>query len=109
MTLHFLLGHIWRKQTVSQIYLLIDRVSGFIPVAPVQTERHKDFLAKELRVPTLIVYGELDKSLGPTSAANLGRAVAATKPFILKGARHPAYLDQPDKWHQLVINFVKIV
>ena len=78
-------------------------------MAPVQTERHKDFLAKKLKVPTLIVYGELDKSLGPTSSVNLGRAVAATKPFILKRARHPAYLDQPDKWHQLIINFVKIV
>ena len=37
----------------------------------------------------------------------LSRAVKATEPFVLKGAGHPAYLDQPDKWHQILLNFMK--
>lgn len=84
-----------------------EEVSGFIPVAPVDTKKYSDFLMDNLVVPTLVVYGEKDTGLGEKGATDLVRAIKATQPFILKGARHPAYLDQQDKWHQILLNFLK--
>ena len=31
---------------------------------------------------------------------------SATKPQVLPGAGHPAYLDQPKLWHKLLHNFL---
>jgi len=84
-----------------------DEVRGFIPVAPVDTNKYADFLIDGLLVPTLVVYGEKDRGLGEKGAAQLTKAIKATEPFVLKGAGHPAYLDQPDKWHQILLNFLK--
>lgn len=83
-------------------------IAAWIPVAPVNTAQGRSFFPS-LRVPTLIVYGELDTGLGVRSAADLALIPTATKPQELPGAKHPAYLDQPDLWHKLVVNFLKLL
>lgn len=40
------------------------------------------------------------------SRADLTLLPSATKPQELPGAGHPAYLDQPRLWHQLLHNFL---
>lgn len=85
-----------------------EKIAGWIPVAPVNTAQGRSFFPS-LRVPTLIVYGELDTGLGVRSAADLALIPTATKPQELPGAKHPAYLDQPDLWHKLVVNFLKLL
>ena len=57
----------------------------------------------------MIVYGELDHSLGLSSAKDLKLIPTSTLPQVLPGAKHPAYLDQPDLWHKLLINFIKLI
>ena len=40
------------------------------------------------------------------SRADLTLLPSATQPQELPGAGHPAYLDQPRLWHQLLHNFL---
>lgn len=82
-----------------------EKISAWVPVAPVSTDKGRGFFPK-LEVPTMIVYGELDTKLGVRSRDDLVLISTSTKPQILPGAKHPAYLDQPDLWHQLLFNFI---
>lgn len=84
-----------------------DLISGFIPVAPVGTGSYDADFYKSIHVPTMIVYGEADYGLGRESRRNLVGIPTSTQPQELAKARHPAYLDQPQKWHQLIFNFLK--
>ena len=96
-------------------------------MAPVSTQLARAELAG-VRVPTMIVYGERDTGLGTGSSRDLAIIPTSTQPQvrgssilytytlntyehclccqILPGAGHPAYLDQPDLWHQLLHNFI---
>ena len=89
-------------------------------MAPVSTRDGRDFFPS-LDLPTMIVYGELDTGLGVSSSKDLQLIPTSTKPQVLPGARHPAYLDQvtpqsgscphisvfqPQLWHQLLANFI---
>jgi len=82
-----------------------DQVLGWVPVAPVSTQLARAELPG-VRVPTMIVYGERDTGLGTGSSRDLAAIPTSTQPQILPGAGHPAYLDQPDLWHQLLYNFI---
>ena len=62
-----------------------------------------------MKVPTMIVYGENDSGLGTRSYNDLKNISTSTKPQILKDASHPAYLDQPEEWHTLLYNFLKLL
>ena len=65
------------------------------------------FLSKSWYLFLKIVYGEADYGLGRESKKNLEQIPTSAQPQQLDKARHPAYLDQPDKWHQLIYNFMK--
>jgi len=79
-----------------------ERVAGFVPVAPVGA----DTLRGPVAVPALVVWGEADRMLPPAGAAELARRFARAEVAILPGARHPAYLDQPERFHELLGAFV---
>lgn len=83
-----------------------DLICGYIPVAPVSTGSYSKDFYQSLKVPTMIIYGSKDTGLGVTSAQHLREISTSTDPQILENARHPAYLDQPDVWHQLIYNFM---
>ena len=83
-----------------------DLLCGYIPVAPVATSLYSKSFFLSIQVPTMIVYGDQDTGLGSTSARHLGDIPTATAPQILPNSRHPAYLDQPEIWHQLIYNFM---
>lgn len=82
-----------------------DRVSGFVPVAPVQAVDYAKKLEKS-PVPALVVWGEEDALLPPTQAALLARSFERADVLILPGARHPAYLDQPQRFHEALLKFL---
>jgi len=81
-------------------------ICAYIPVAPVATSSYSKSFYESLQVPTMIVYGEKDLGLGLTSAKHLSDIPTSTTPQILADSRHPAYLDQPEVWHQLIYNFM---
>ena len=59
-------------------------------------------------MPTMIVYGTKDVSMGVLTA-ELMRHLPNSVVFPLKDAGHPAYMDKTDDWHKLLYNFLKLV
>jgi len=83
-----------------------DLFGAFVPVAPVYTARYSSEIYMRTRVPTLIVVGDLDTNLGVISVKNL-KNLPWHKIVTLPNSRHPAYLDQPEMWHQSLIEFLQ--
>ncbi len=85
-----------------------ERVAGFVPVAPVGIPEWAPRLPDE-PVPTLVVWGGGDTLLPvETADALLGRW-PDSRLLVLPGARHPAYLDEPDTFHRELVAFVREV
>jgi len=83
-----------------------EKVRAWIPVAPVSTSEGR-LVFPNLQIPTMIVYGENDKGLGINSRNDLELIPTSTKAQVLPNSGHPAYLDQPELWHQLLFNFIE--
>ncbi len=79
--------------------------AGFVPVAPASREELR--LAPDApRVPTLVLWGA-DDAVFP---AEEGRALASSIPgaqlALIEGAGHACYLDQPARFHELLLGFL---
>ncbi|MHC4845867.1 MAG: alpha/beta fold hydrolase [Planctomycetota bacterium] len=83
-----------------------DLVGGFVPVAPATA---RDYLSQlsDVRVPALVVWGTEDSIFPIENAQPLADALGGARVLVLEGARHPAYLDQPDVFHAELIGFVQ--
>ncbi len=82
-----------------------ESVAGFVAIAPVGSKRYAALLAGSA-VPTLVVWGERDRSIPVAQAEKLAAAFDAATVVILPEARHPAYLDQPEKFHRALLEFL---
>lgn len=81
-------------------------VGGLVLVGAVGLEKHWDRFA-DLKAPCLLVWGEND-SISPLSGARfIEQRIPAAELVVLEKAPHPCYLDQPDKWHQSLLAFLK--
>ncbi|XP_002741871.1 putative protein-lysine deacylase ABHD14B [Saccoglossus kowalevskii] len=78
---------------------------GYVPVAPVETELYSADQYGKIQVPTFIVYGEHDTDFGQKSMNNL-KNLPNSRIYVIEGAGHPAWLDQPITWHNLMYNFL---
>jgi abhydrolase domain-containing protein 14 len=85
-----------------------DRVRGFVAVAPVELPAYERAL-RQLTLPTLIIWGDQDQVVPVAQAKALHGWVKDSQLVILKGARHPCYLDRPDEFHAALIAFLKSV
>jgi abhydrolase domain-containing protein 14 len=85
-----------------------EQVSGFVAVAPVELAAHESALRK-LALPTLIVWGEKDDVVPLAQGKALQTWVKDSRLVVLKGARHPCYLDRPDEFHAALIGFLHSV
>lgn len=83
-------------------------ISSFVPVAPVGTLEYSAAQYHQIKVPTLIIYGSRDTSLGATSVANL-KALPLSQVLRIEHAGHAAYLDQPEVFHTALLNFLQLV
>ncbi|XP_041046762.1 protein ABHD14A [Carcharodon carcharias] len=81
------------------------RLKGFIPIAPVGTNHYSAKQYQKIQTPTLIVFGELDTNLGLQSLKNLKHLPHHTV-FKIPAARHACYLDEPDKFHKALLDFL---
>lgn len=82
-----------------------DKLSGFIPVAPILPEKYNDASSySSLQIPTLIIYGENDSPGEQTSdiLKNIPNSVVQ----MIPNAGHPAYKDNPKSFNSLVIKFL---
>ncbi|NWI65853.1 ABHEA protein, partial [Todus mexicanus] len=83
-----------------------DRLSGFVPIAPVGT---KDYTAEQyqrVQTPTLIVYGDRDTGLGAQALQNL-RHLPRHRVAVLPDAGHACYLDKPEDFHRALLGFLR--
>ncbi|XP_054834337.1 protein ABHD14A-like isoform X2 [Eublepharis macularius] len=82
-----------------------EQLKGFVPIAPVGT---KDFTIQQyqqIQTPTLIIYGEHDTGLGLQSLQSLQQMPKSTV-VVLPGAGHACYLDKPQEFHKVLLNFL---
>ncbi|XP_033645149.1 protein ABHD14B-like [Asterias rubens] len=81
-----------------------DRFKGFVPVAPVDTQKYNAAAYQQLKVPTMIVYGSKDTTLGVQSLGNL-RNIPGSGIVKIEEAGHACYLDQPLVFHKHLKDF----
>lgn len=87
---------------------VLERARGFVPVAPVGTDKYTKEQYEALKLPTLIIYGDKDKSLGPTSAKKL-QLIPDSRVLIYEDSNHPAYLNRPEDFHNDLHKFFQSI
>ncbi|KAJ7370987.1 Protein abhd14a [Desmophyllum pertusum] len=105
-TVLFLHGQAFSSQTWEDLGDQGRNLRGFVPVAPVGTDQHSESDYKNLQLPTLIVYGENDATLGVSSLRRL-RNIPGSVIHMIKGAGHACYMKNADEFHENLDNFLK--
>ncbi|KAK6195938.1 hypothetical protein SNE40_001261 [Patella caerulea] len=86
---------------------VLKRARAYIPVAPVGTSKFKDKYPQS-QIPTIIVRGEKDQSLGSESENDL-KTLPRSKVHVIADAGHACYINKPDEFHKLITDFLKSV
>lgn len=60
----------------------------------------------QLKLPLLIVWGGKDQIAPVEHAELLNKAVGGSKKVVIDSAPHPCYLEEPEKWHDTLIDFL---
>lgn len=81
------------------------KLAGFVPIAPVAIATYKNKL-NQIKVRTLVVWGERDDMIPVDQADLLARAIRGAQKLILAGAGHPCYLDAPAAFHRGLLGFL---
>ncbi|XP_053324879.1 putative protein-lysine deacylase ABHD14B [Spea bombifrons] len=80
-------------------------IAAYVPVAPICTDKFPAQDYARVQVPTLIVYGDKDEQLGEVSLRNL-KNLPNHEVLCMKGAGHACYLDDPETWHNGLLQFL---
>jgi len=80
-------------------------VGGLVLVGCVSVEENRARL-KTIRVPVFIVWGSRDHIAPMSNAELLNKEVRGSRLLVIEGAKHPAYLDEPELWHRELVNFL---
>ena len=83
-----------------------DTVLGYVPIAPAGIAPYQERLP-DVRVPTLILWGSADAVVPLARGEALARAIPGSRLSVFEGASHPCYLDQADRFHAELIDFVR--
>ncbi len=81
------------------------RLAGLVAVAPVGIPQVQDRLGK-ITVPVLAVWGENDMVVPVRMADVLVAGVPDGRKVALPDAGHPCYLDQPQRFHAELLDFL---
>jgi abhydrolase domain-containing protein 14 len=82
-----------------------ERVAGFVAIAPTGSPHYGPLLAGSA-VPALIVWGERDRVVPVAQAARLAARFDTATVVILPAARHAAYIDQSERFHLALLEFL---
>jgi len=80
-------------------------LGGLVLIGSVGVAENQERLA-QLKLPLLIVWGSEDQIAPPAHADLLHKAVAGSTKVVIDSAPHPCYLEEPEKWHDTLINFL---
>lgn len=81
------------------------RCAGLVAIAPVGIESHAPRLEGNA-VPALLIWGSEDTIVPLALADTLAACLEGARLEILEGARHPCYLDRPERFHALLTEFL---
>ncbi|XP_035886148.1 protein ABHD14B isoform X2 [Phyllostomus discolor] len=81
------------------------QLRGYVPVAPICTEKISTAEYAGVKTSALIVYGDQDP-MGQTSFAHL-KQLPNHRVLVMEGAGHPCYLDKPEEWHAGLLDFLQ--
>jgi pimeloyl-ACP methyl ester carboxylesterase len=82
-----------------------DRLIGYVPIAPATLDAHLAALAS-IEVPTLVVWGSADTVVPLSQGQELADTVKDAELFVMEGAPHQCYRDDPESFHARLIEFV---
>ena len=82
-----------------------ERLAGVVPVAPACAD---DFVGPS-DVPARIVWGGADRVFPVEGAGRLAERFPGAEVEVFPGADHPCYLDEPERFHRLLTDFVERV
>jgi pimeloyl-ACP methyl ester carboxylesterase len=82
-----------------------DRVAGFVAVAPVAIDRHRNKLA-QIACPVLAVWGEHDRTIPFEHADALVQAAEQGRKVIVPGGSHAPYMSDPATFHRELLTFL---
>lgn len=73
---------------------------------------HRDLPALEpfygkVRVPTLLVWGDSDAAVSPSSAAHVQRAIPGSKLVMMPGVGHLPYEEAPEEFNRILLEFLR--
>ncbi|MDQ3928940.1 MAG: alpha/beta hydrolase, partial [Chloroflexota bacterium] len=60
----------------------------------------------EIKVPTLIIVGDLDESLMPKIADTQAEGIAGAKKVIMHGTAHLPNMERPEEFNRIVLDFL---
>ncbi len=83
-------------------------LGGLILVGAVGVEENKEKLS-QIDLPVFIIWGGDDQISPLTNSDTLLASIKGAKRLVIEGAPHPCYLDQPDKWHAAILEFLGTV
>ncbi|XP_077899402.1 putative protein-lysine deacylase ABHD14B isoform X2 [Ictidomys tridecemlineatus] len=81
------------------------QLRGYVPVAPICTDKISAADYANVKTPVLIVYGDQDP-MGHTSFEHL-KQLPNHRVLVMEGAGHPCYLDKPEEWHAGLLDFLQ--
>jgi abhydrolase domain-containing protein 14 len=84
-----------------------EQVMGLVLIAPSLAGVNRELLEK-LEIPVLLIWGDKD-TIFPVEerGKELKAILPKSKLLIVKGARHPVYLDRPSEFHDLLFDFIE--
>lgn len=81
------------------------RLAGLVLVGAVGVADNRAGLGR-ITVPVLVVWGSEDQVAPLTDSDTLLAELPQVRREILDGAPHPCYLDQPERWHEVLRAFL---
>ncbi|KAL4655382.1 protein ABHD14B [Arapaima gigas] len=81
-------------------------LKAYVPVAPICTDKFSTQQYAGVQTPALVVYGDQDTQLGDLSLSNL-KNLANHRVAVMRGAGHACYLDNPQEWHAILLQFLR--
>ncbi|XP_036189285.1 protein ABHD14B isoform X1 [Myotis myotis] len=81
------------------------QLRGYVPVAPICTDKISAADYARVKTSALIVYGDQDP-MGQTSFEHL-KQLPNHRVLVMEGAGHPCYLDKPEEWHAGLLGFLQ--
>jgi dienelactone hydrolase len=80
-----------------------ERVAALVAIAPAGA----DALPSDCKTPTLLLWGEQDEVIPVAQGRALAARLRSARLEVFPGASHPCYLDEPARFHALLLGFLR--